>query len=213
MIIDNIWKVAIGRDVIIDLNKDHLCKLSKSMQNQFQLKNATYFFNRQRYNCFIEYADDVELKKLAKRTITSVRKYLSELYDESEPYELEIQGWSMVQSWGEFVMPHHHVGHHLSAVFYVDVPEIIDSPIKESGSIIFNHPAPLARSWIVRSNKNPEHNLYTVKVKTNDLLIFPSYLIHSVNPWFGSKERIAYAMNLFVKRDIDFEPMLSEKDL
>ena len=213
MFIQELWKVAIGLDKIEGLNNQHLSIVAKEMQTKFQLENATYFFNRNRYNCFIEYANDLEINKLAKATISSVRQYLTDLYDETEPYELEIQGWSMVQGWGEFVMPHHHVGHHLSAVFYVDVPEITKSPIKGSGSIFFNHPAPLARSWIVRSGKNPENNIHSVNIKTNDLLIFPSYLIHSVTPWFGDRERIAYAMNLFVKRDIDFEPMLSERKL
>lgn len=213
MIIKNLWKVSVGLDSINDLDNEHLCYLAKEMQNKFRLQDSAFFYNRKRYNCFIEYSNDVELNKLAKKTISSVRLYLKELYDEVEPYELEIQGWSMVQGWGEFVVPHHHVGHHLSVVYYVDVPEVINSPINESGSIVFNHPAPLARSWIVRSGKNPENNLQTIRVKTNDLLIFPSYLIHSVNPWFGNSERIAYAMNLFVKREIDFEPMMSERDL
>ena len=213
MIIRNLWKISVGIDTINTLNNERLSVLAREMQTKHQLANAEQFYNRKRYNCFIEYKHEDEIKKLGQLTIKSVRNYLYHLYDEKSPYELEILGWSMVQKWGEFVVPHHHVGHHLSAVFYVDVPSIENSPIKNSGAIVFNNPAPMARSWIVRSEKSAENNLFTVQVQTNNLLIFPSYLVHSVNPWFGRSERIAYAMNLFVKRDIDFEEMLNENDL
>lgn len=105
---------------------------------------------------------------------------------------------------------HHHIGHHLSAVYYVDVPPVENSPVRDSGSIVFHRPDPVNRSWVVRSSINPEDVNHCVAVRTGDLVIFPSHIYHSVNPWFGKDPRVAYAMNIIIKRNENWEPMVSE---
>ena len=205
-------EIHIGVENVQGLNNSELAKLAHEMQERFRQPDGTYFFNRKRYNCFIEYKENPHIRALASLASRQIKGYFSQLYDDQTPYELQIQGWAMVQRWGEFVMPHHHNGHHFSAVYYVDVPPVHNSPIQRSGAIFFHNPSPLARSWIVRSSK-AEHQHQTVDVKTGDFVIFPAHLMHSVSPWFGEKERICYAMNFFLKREQDWEEMLSENDL
>jgi hypothetical protein len=154
----------------------------------------------------------VNIRALAKTAILCVRQYIDTIYQEDVPYEVQIQGWSMVQRWGEHVVPHHHIGHHLSAVYYVDVPPVEDSPVRDSGSIVFHRPDAINRSWVVTSTENPENVNHCVKVQTSDFVIFPSHIYHSVNPWFGKEPRVAYAMNILIKRAINWEPMISEEN-
>lgn len=209
--IKQLWPTFISRiNYENQLDNEHLKKIANELQEKFQLVNRVHFFNRNRYNCFIEKENDPEIRKLAKLTISTVRAYLDDIYRENAPYEVQIQGWSMVQRWGEHVVPHHHIGHHLSAVYYVDVPPIENSPVRDSGSIVFHRPDPVNRSWIVRSNINPEDVNHCVSIRTSDLVIFPSHIYHSVNPWFGKEPRVAYAMNIIIKRNENWEPMVSE---
>jgi hypothetical protein len=194
------------------LDNEGLATLAKEMQPKFQSPNATYFFNRKRYNCFIEYKDNEAIRQLGREAIHQIRSYYQQVYADPMEYELQLQGWAMVQGWGEFVMPHHHNGHHFSAVYYVDVPPVKDSPIQRSGNIFFHNSSPLARSWIPRTSKGEQIHV-AVDVKAGDFVIFPAHLLHSVSPWYGEKERICYAMNFFLKREHDWEEMLSENDL
>ena len=199
MKIRQLWPTFIAHaNLCAELDNEKLKTIAHELQDKFQLVNRIHFFNRNRYNCFIEKADDPEVCKLARATIRTVRQYLDTTYRENEPYELQIQGWSMVQRWGEHVVPHHHIGHHLSAVYYVDVPIIENSPVKDQGSIVFHRPDPVNRSWVVRSNTNPEDVNYTIAPKASDLVIFPSHIYHSVNPWYGKDPRVAFAMNIIV---------------
>jgi len=195
-----------------ELNNDYLKDIADDLQNKFQLVNKVHFFNRNRYNCFIEKKDDPEIQKLARISIRSIREYLDTTYKENSPYEVQIQGWSMVQRWGEHVVPHHHIGHHLSAVYYASVPPIENSPVRDSGAIVFHRPDPVNRSWVVRSPINPEDINFCVHVQTGDFVIFPSHLYHSVNPWFGKEPRVAFAMNIIIKREFNWEPMISESE-
>lgn len=205
-------EVSIGSINITELNNEALVKTAHEMQQKFQDNDATYFFNRRRYNCFIEYKNDENIRALGRIAVQQIRNYFTKLYSDPTPYEVQLQGWSMVQGWGEFVMPHHHNGHHLSAVYYADVPEVVSSPIKNSGAIFFHNPNAIARSWIVRSpNAETIHKSFVVK--TGDFVIFPSHIMHYVSPWFGERERVCYAMNFFLKREQDWEEMLSEVDL
>jgi uncharacterized protein (TIGR02466 family) len=82
--------------------------------------------------------------------------------------------------------PHNHPGCLVSGVYYVNVPE-------DSGDIIFHAPySDLVSSFMVEKDF---HDLYIIKPKTNMLLLFPSWLKHSVEMSKSSKSRLSIAFN------------------
>jgi hypothetical protein len=58
---------------------------------------------------------------------------------------------------------------------------------KDAGSIIFDDP---------RGPLPPFDNRLTIQPKQGDLILFPSWLIHSVNPTPGSEPRISIPFNM-----------------
>ena len=82
--------------------------------------------------------------------------------------------------------PHNHPGCFMSGVYYVSVPE-------KSGAITFHAPySDLVSSFMVEKDFP---DLYIIKPKTNMLLLFPSWLKHSVEMSKSSKPRVSIAFN------------------
>ena len=103
--------------------------------------------------------------------------------------------WSIINKKGSFNIQHNHPNAYLSAAYYVKVP-------KNSGNIKFFDP---------KEQKNiryPKIKNYTdisaviteVTPKEGDLLIFPSYLYHSVGENLSEDDRIIISFNV----DIDY---------
>jgi uncharacterized protein (TIGR02466 family) len=103
--------------------------------------------------------------------------------------------WSIINKKGSFNIQHNHANAYLSSAYYVRYPE-------KSGSIKFFDP---------REQKNiryPKIKNYTdisaviteITPKEGDLLIFPSYLYHSVGENLSEDDRIIVSFNI----DIDY---------
>ena len=99
--------------------------------------------------------------------------------------------WSIINKKGSFNIQHNHPNSYLSAAYYVRHPE-------KSGSIKFFDP---------REQKNiryPKIKNYTdisaviteITPKEGDLLIFPSYLYHSVGENLSEDDRIIVSFNV-----------------
>tara|TARA_Y100000590_G_scaffold339040_1_gene386440 strand:- start:6395 stop:7003 length:609 start_codon:yes stop_codon:yes gene_type:complete len=102
--------------------------------------------------------------------------------------------WSIINKKGSFNIQHNHANAYLSSAYYVRYPE-------NSGVIKFYDP---------RDQKNiryPKIKNYTelsaqiveIKPKEGDLLIFPSYLYHSVAKNLSEKDRIIISFNIDIK--------------
>ena len=103
--------------------------------------------------------------------------------------------WSIINKKGSFNIQHNHPNAYLSSAYYVRHPE-------KSGSIKFFDP---------REQKNiryPKIKNYTdlsaviteITPKEGDLLIFPSYLYHSVGENLSKDDRIIVSFNV----DVDY---------
>ena len=103
--------------------------------------------------------------------------------------------WSIINKKGSFNIQHNHANAYLSSAYYVRHPE-------KSGSIKFFDP---------REQKNiryPKIKNYTdisaviteITPKEGDLLIFPSYLYHSVGENLSEDDRIIVSFNV----DVDY---------
>ena len=105
-----------------------------------------------------------------------------------------LQGWINVNCAGDFNLLHCHPGCFLSATYYVKVP-----PDIQGGEIVFHDP----RGPAVAMYETPGIDLPWVGMgagipfvpATGQLLLFPSWLQHRVEPFQGSGERISLAFN------------------
>ena len=86
----------------------------------------------------------------------------------------------------------------MAGVYYVKVPE-------NSGRLVFENPIQ-QHDFVMKSNMIKEFNLvnagyWCAEPKENDLIMFPSWLKHYVEPSESDEERISIAFNLEIGKD------------
>jgi len=112
-------------------------------------------------------------------------------------WDLDNQGvkilsmWAIVNKGGASNAKHHHGNSDISAAYYVRAPE-------NCGEIVFYDPRP-APVYYHPERKGPNMlnaTVNSIKPVEGGLVMFPSYLEHSVNPNLSEKERIVISFNL-----------------
>jgi len=100
--------------------------------------------------------------------------------------------WININDYKSYNMRHIHPGCMWSAILYIQTPE-------NCGDIIFYNPAFNLMSYDWREVKYYNHfnsPLWKINAESGDLLIFPSWIEHEVNPNLNENEdRISIAMN------------------
>jgi uncharacterized protein (TIGR02466 family) len=107
-----------------------------------------------------------------------------------------LDAWANVSDPGSSNLPHNHGGCYWSAVYYVRVDE------GEGGELLLHDPrlpaldmhAPHLRF----AHAGAEQSM-KIKAQAGTLVMFPSWLMHSVAPWTGPGLRISIAINLSEK--------------
>ena len=138
--------------------------------------------------------------------MSSFSNYITEITNQyfNEIAQPEDEDLKLVisQSWVNFTKPggHHHQHTHpnsyISGVFYLDVEDEVDE-------IIF-HEASRSRSFSVPTQNWNLFNsqIWRYKVKKNLLILFPSYLSHSVPTTTTSSIRTSISYNTFFKGNL-----------
>jgi hypothetical protein len=95
----------------------------------------------------------------------------------------KIFAWTSLHANGTHHAPHHHVDSVISGVIYVNVPKT------GTGDLIFYDP---------RGSLPPFGKTLHIAPKSGDLVLFPGYLVHSVEPTLSSNEtRISISFNCY----------------
>ena len=104
--------------------------------------------------------------------------------------------WTNFMKAGEYNPPHQHENCNFSSVFFIDVPSKIAKEHKDEtrgtkpGQLVFQM-APYLDGYLSDYGHTPV---------TGDFFIFPSTLIHYVNPFKSKVTRISMAANMQMKR-------------
>jgi len=112
----------------------------------------------------------------------------------------DMMGWEK----GDSNNTHCHPGCLWSGVYYVD-DGIETNSDAAGGHLIFEDPRfPMNSMYqpdlVMRDPEGvPQRNQHSVTPKSGMLIMFPSWLRHSVRPYKGDKDRISVAFNLMVK--------------
>ena len=97
---------------------------------------------------------------------------------------------------------HHHAHSHsnsiISGVLYIDT-------IEKNGIQLFSPHKSIID--ISRDNRTKDYKFIELIVSDGDLILFPSYLMHSVKKNNSNKTRLSLAFNSFVKGDISTLPL------
>ena len=143
-------------------------------------------------------SDNINPKELFDKIGPHVIKYYKEF---NCPVGIHLANcWFNINRYKDINTSHHHLPSIISGVFYLKTP-------KDSGDIVFENPNPYIGStwsWVWSQAKlNPQEmaNEYTsesifVKSEEKLLLLFPSYLKHSVSTNISKEDRISMSFNI-----------------
>lgn len=132
-----------------------------------------------------------ESEKTEKVFRNEAELYLKELTGKQIDLKLK-QSWTTATLKYQFQTPHEHSGNTVIAVYYVLTNE-------QSGDILLHDPRG-ANSFIPKFENNLSGRSYhRITPKVGDLLLFPAYVVHSVEPNLSDETRISLAMNFEYK--------------
>jgi uncharacterized protein (TIGR02466 family) len=118
-----------------------------------------------------------------------MKEYFHELV--LTPINLEIgESWFNFYKEGDFMYDHEHPSGVVSGVYYYEMPE------NSGGDIYFRSPNPLMHHRVWPQCGDPDFQQYKLTPKVGRLILFPSWLTHSVMPVTGSERKISISFNL-----------------
>ena len=99
--------------------------------------------------------------------------------------------WSIINKKNSYNESHIHPNNLLSSVYYVRAP-------KDCGKIIFNNPNQVSLNRFPKDLKKTEFsaNIQKIEPKEGNLLLFPSYLWHSVETNNSDEDRVIVSFNV-----------------
>ena len=130
--------------------------------------------------------------QLARMFAECVRAALDAVVEFTDPFptHLSMDTWANVSERGDMNAAHIHPGCPWSGVYYV-----VAEP-NSAGEIVFTDPRTAALMVSHPLNPFPRANEVRVVPAAGLMLVFPSFLYHSVSPYEGKVPRISVAFNL-----------------
>ena len=107
--------------------------------------------------------------------------------------------WTIQQFEGDYQEMHSHPGGHLSGNIYISAPELANNSQPSDSQILFKLPFTKDVSKFIMNDT------WKYKPTPGTVIIFPSYLPHTVYPWKGSGNRTVLAFDavLLPKDDVN----------
>jgi uncharacterized protein (TIGR02466 family) len=140
-----------------------------------------------------------EAEPLAKIFIDEAEKYIEEVLNKKVNLEMR-KSWTRITKKYGFSSPHSHADNTVIGVYYIKTSE-------NCGDLLLHDPRGshnFAKGFEINTQGHLEsdRSFYRVKPKTGDLVLFPDYVIHSVEPNMSDEIRINLAIN-FKYKDIN----------
>ena len=136
-----------------------------------------------------------EPKNFIKFILPAIEQVITDMNWEKQKQSVNINNmWAIINTGGAANLRHQHGNSTISGAYYVRAP-------KNSGDIVFYDPRP-APVYTYPKALNP--NLLNAQVngispKEGALVLFPSYLDHSVNENLSNEERIVISFNITIQ--------------
>ena len=103
--------------------------------------------------------------------------------------------WAIINEHGAWNQKHHHSNNDLSAAYYISANE-------GCGDIVFYdpRPGPVFSHPIAKSPNILNASVNSITPEEGMLILFPSYLEHSVNPNLSDKKRVVISFNIKLEK-------------
>ena len=108
-----------------------------------------------------------------------------------------ISAWVVSQYQGEYNPSHWHDGH-ISGAGYLKLPKSFGKNVQKNKAQNYNGHI----NFIHGSRQFLSKSIQTAKPDIGNIYLFPNYLMHSVNPFYGEGERRSLSFNAFIDEDI-----------
>ena len=135
-------------------------------------------------------------RKLLVHVLKMARDHTAKVAD-APPTEWAAEAWANVSGPGALNKPHVHGGAFWSAVYYVQAPQ------SDSGHLLLHDPRmPALRMYapMLRFKDAGPEQIARIRPKNGTVVMFPSWLLHSVEPWEGEGDRVSIAFNIFARQ-------------
>ena len=191
----SIVKVTIPGQILIEINK-YIDDLSENENQMLKLDHGNYLAG----NVTQEFRLDVEFMKKIKWAEflgKSCQKWMLEGHNiKIKKFEI-IASWVVKQFKNDYNPIHFHSGE-ISGVGYLKVPKDMGDTIQKSKKVNQNGKLVL----IDGSKKFVCNPTFIVTPKVGDFYFFPSYMMHTVYPFFESdEERRSVSFNAFIDKE------------
>jgi uncharacterized protein (TIGR02466 family) len=151
-------------------------------------------------------SDHPDIKLLANMCLNHLGYLVAQLndYKQNEMEQLRIyhHSWYHITRNGGYTAAHNHPMASWSGVYCVD-PGDNASEMHNNGTLRFLDARTSANSYIDMGNAYlPEPYIIAelaYELQPGRLLMFPSYMVHEVSPYFGQRERITVAFNAWIR--------------
>ena len=148
-------------------------------------------------NLFGWHSNDFDLEnEQPKYFINSISKNLNQAFNDMgwdvKNQEVKVTSmWSVINKKNASNARHIHSNNYISAAYYVKTPE-------KGGDIVFHDPRSVTtfRYPKIAENNTLNSNIFTIQPKEGLLVLFPSYLYHSVDLNRSEEERIVISFNI-----------------
>jgi len=158
--------------------------------------------------------DKDEFKDLKKVLTDKINNYFQEIYSpDNEDVEIYItQSWLNFTTKGQHHHTHSHANSIISGVYYFQANKEIDQIVFcKRQHIDYGKTIDLAIEKKQTNDFNAE--MWGVNVDTNMLVVFPSTVIHQVEPTKNKDVRISLAFNTFIRGTIGCKKNMTELKL
>jgi uncharacterized protein (TIGR02466 family) len=174
--------------------KENLNKEQLDFINKQKIKSKKSFGNNISLDNYV--LDNSILFDLKKNIEFKVKEYFQSTYNNDEVTTYITQSWLNFTEEEQFHHEHYHSNSIISGVYYINADPNFDSiQFKKNREYSCIKIEPKILNVYNCSNVN-------FNVKSNDLILFPSSVTHSVVNKKGNNLRVSLAFNVFVKGNI-----------
>ena len=185
-----VWTLQLDDYQLINEQMYKFIKITQSKDQQGISKSNIKGWHSKDFNM-----QENEPKNFIKFILPAIEQVITDMNWEKQKQSVNINNmWAIINTGGSANLRHQHGNSTISGAYYVRAP-------KNSGDIVFYDPRP-APVYTYPKAVNP--NLLNAQVngispKEGALVLFPSYLDHSVNENLSNEERIVISFNILIQ--------------
>jgi uncharacterized protein (TIGR02466 family) len=142
-----------------------------------------------------------DFKEMLFTYLGSTVKLVNDYTDEQlNGLQFDNDCWFHISRDGGYFQPHNHPNASWSAIYCVDPGDETPQNDSMAGHVMFSDPR-TANNYLDPANRymrrDMSFNAIRFRLKPAELVVFPSYLYHCVEPYVGQKPRITIAANFW----------------